>query len=212
MAEIDFVKLAEYCQQKNIETHTVDGERYRETVFVSIEDGNALRYSMTPHLLRNARQCILVHYWDALAVTIWHSYYKVEFIDSDGCVHGSLDENFRLSVGSGKEGYKTMSLSYTGDRLSGDRLYWFRWNHSNPDMEKFSKAWELYLRLKDIKSVSEIKLIAEMYMKDDKIFELEQKNEDLEFSNILLKQEKEQYQELLDEIKEIVENNRGTEN
>ena len=203
MAEIDFVKLAEYCQQKNRETHTVDGERYRETLFVSIEDGNALRYSMTPHVLCNARQCILVHCWDELAVRNWYSQYKVEFIDSDGCVHGSLDENFRLSVGN------HMGLYYTRYPFS---LYWFEWKHSNPDMEKFSKAWELYLRLKDIKSVSEIKLIAEMYMKDDKIFELEQKNEDLEFSNILLKQEKEQYQELLDEIKEIVENNRGTEN
>lgn len=209
MAEIDFIELAKYCQKKNREAHTVDGERYGETLFVSIEDGDALRYSTTPHILCNARQCILVHYWSALAVTNWYSWYQVEFIDSDGCVHGSkLDENFKMSVSSwGTYSNQIMSLSY-----AGEDLYWFKWNHWDYDKEKFSKAWELYLRLKDIKTVSEIKLIAELYRKDDKILELEQKNEDLKFSNILLKQEKEQYQELLDEIKEIVENNRETEN
>ena len=44
----------------------------------------------------------------------------------------------------------------------------------------------------------------ELFKKDEKILELEKEREDFRFSNRLLEQEREQYRDLLDEIRQIV--------
>jgi hypothetical protein len=66
------------------------------------------------------------------------------------------------------------------------------------------KVWELYTRLKDVPTEKEIKLIADLFRKDEKILELEKEIEDFKFTNHLLEQERNQYKELLDEIKEAL--------
>ena len=67
-----------------------------------------------------------------------------------------------------------------------------------------AKVWQLYSRVRGIESANEIKLIAELFKKDEKILELEKEIEDFRFSNRLLEQEREQYRDLLDEIRQIV--------
>ena len=59
--------------------------------------------------------------------------------------------------------------------------------------------------MKDFSTEKEINLTAELIRKDEKILELEKEVEDFTFTNQLLKQERDQYKELLDEIKEMVE-------
>ncbi|MBO4599823.1 MAG: hypothetical protein J5641_03690 [Bacteroidales bacterium] len=204
MADINFVELATYCQKVFREEHTKQGERYIETLFVSISEDNSLKYSTTPHVLSNAHQCILVHQWSELAVRWWYSWYKVEFIDTDGRVRKDcLDDNFKLRVSAwGSYSSQIMQLSY-----ANQGLYWF----GSPFERNIPKVWELYSKVKDIKNEAEIKLIAELYRKDDQLFELEKENENFKFSNILLEQEKKQYQKLLDDIKEMCDKLKETE-
>ena len=196
MANVDFVELAKFCQQNFKEKHEKEGERYIDTLFVSIDETGSIKHSKTPHILDDAYQCILVHQRSKLALRNWYSWYSVEFIDKDGCLHTArLDNDFRLSVNSwGSFSSQVMCLYY-----ANDELYWFGW----PFEKNIAKVWELYSKVKDIKSESEIKLIAELYRKDDKIFELQKENENFKFTNLLLEQEKQQYQGLLDEIKEM---------
>ena len=63
--------------------------------------------------------------------------------------------------------------------------------------------WELYTRLKEVSLSKEIELISDLFRKDEQVLTLEKEIEDFKFSNNLLKQERDQYKELLDEIKEI---------
>ena len=67
-----------------------------------------------------------------------------------------------------------------------------------------AKVWQLYSRVWGIESANEIRLIAELFKKNEKILELEKEIEDFRFSNRLLEQEREQYRDLLNEIRQIV--------
>jgi hypothetical protein len=66
------------------------------------------------------------------------------------------------------------------------------------------KVWELYSKIKDIPTETERKLVVDLFEKDEKIFELEEQIKDFSFANQLLKQERDQYKELLDEIKDAL--------
>ena len=122
--------------------------------------------------------------------------YNVEFIDESGCVHdGNLGDGFNLEVSAwGQFSNQVMSLSY-----NQSSLYWF---HA-PFENKIPKMWELYTRLKEVSLSKEIELISDLFRKDEQVLTLEKEIEDFKFSNNLLKQERDQYKELLDEIKEI---------
>ena len=53
-------------------------------------------------------------------------------------------------------------------------------------------------------SETERKRVVDLFEKDEKIFELEEQIKDFSFANQLLKQERDQYKELLDEIKDAL--------
>ena len=88
-----------------------------------------------------------------------------------------------------------MQLSYDNRVIYSCRRPW---------EDHMAKVWQLYSRVRGIESANEIKLIAELFKKDEKILELEKEIEDFRFSNRLLEQEREQYRDLLDEIRQIV--------
>ena len=60
MADIDFMELAIYCQNKYKEEHNSSEDRYVKTLFVAITTEGDVLTSTTPHVLRNAEQCILM--------------------------------------------------------------------------------------------------------------------------------------------------------
>ena len=200
MDKIDFVELATFCTNRYKEAHTGTGEKYEGTLYVAILEGNKILCSTTTHILRNAEQCILIHQKSQVAISNWYSWYCVEYINAEGCVCGSeLDKEFKLKIESwGSFSNQVMSLSYGNDNLN---LYWCK----APFDKGIEKTWKLYSKLKEIKTLSEIKLVADLFMKDEKILELEKEVEDITFANQLLKRERDQYKELLDEIKGMVE-------
>ena len=192
MDRIDFVELAAFCTNRAKETGPRWTGKYYRTHYVSIFEDNTIQYSMTPHVLRNAYKCILMHEMSEIPISNIYYWYEFEFINHEGCVFADDLEN-----GFGLISYKRkQSASLIELRFKNNFLY------SNLSIQK---VWELYTKIKDIPSESERNLVIDLFKKDEKILELEKNVEDFTFTNQLLKQERDQYKELLDEIKEMVE-------
>ena len=149
--------------------------------------------SKTSHILRCAEQCILFHIGSYKNNNYWWSSYKFQFINNDGVVSDyRLDDKFELDANY----TNGTSLYYKGNNI---------YSVPKPWENGIIKVWELYLRVKDLKTFEEIKLIIDLYRKDEKILELERQIEGFKFTNYLLEQERNQYKSLLDEIKQIIE-------
>lgn len=200
MEKVDFIKLAEYCRDEFKEQHNKQNNYYVSTLYVSISDDNVIT-SQTPHILENAQKCILIHTYSALVVSNFYHWYKVECIDSTGCVTaGYLDDEFRLSIAYFGN-YNNQEIS-----LKDETQEYYRSNSGNWPIE-IVKIWKLYSKLREVKTGSERKLIANLFEKDEAILDLEKQIEDVRFSKKLLEQERNQYKTLLDEIKGILNDN-----
>lgn len=198
MDNINFVELADFCVNRYKENHSGKTNVYDRTLYVSITEDNRVLCSYTPHILRNAYKCILVHQRSEKAVTNWYAWYTVEYIDEKGCVHGTkLENGFELYV----TWLDKWSNMYMGLYYENNSLY----TCYSPWEEHLPKIWELYTRVKDVKSKKEIFLISDIFNKDDTILKNEKEKEDLKFTEYLLKQERDQYKEMLDEIKKMLE-------
>jgi hypothetical protein len=199
MEKIDFFELATYCTNKYRESHNTNNNSYAGTLYVAILEDNQVMCSKTPHILRNCVKCILVHRRDTLAQTNSYYWYNVEVIDENGCIYdGNLGNGYSIEVNAwGQYSNQIMSLDY-----NSSHLFWCR----PPFEDHMPKVWELYTRLKDVPTEKEIKLIADLFRKDEKILELEKEIEDFKFTNLLLEQERNQYKEMLDEIRDVVKN------
>lgn len=201
MNRIDLMELAIYCANKYKKDNSLkQNERYVRTLYVSISEHNDVLCSYSPHILTSAHQCILVHEKKKLAFTNWYSWYSVVFINELGCIFESnLGNEFNITVNPrGKFNNQIMYLSYGDDKLP---LYYCK----KPFEKSIHKLWKLYLRLKDVESLTEIKLIANLFCKDEKIFELESQIHDFSFLNHFLIQERDLYKNMLDEIRKLYE-------
>ena len=200
MEKISFVELATFCTDKYREAHSSNTNSYAGTLYVAIYEDNSVLCSKTPHVLRDCEKCILVHRRDTLAITNSYYWYDIEYIDEKGCVfEGNFGNGFGLDVhASGQYWNQVMCLTYNNTNL---------YRCKPPFEDHMAKIWNLYSRLKELSSPTEIKLIAELFQKDEHILELEKEFEDFKFSNRLLEEERNQYKELLDELKNLVDNN-----
>ena len=97
MTDINFIELAEYCQNRYKEENTSNDVKYISTLFVAITKDGEVLPSKTPHILRNAEQCILFHISSYKNNNYWWSSYKFQFISNDGVVSDyQLDDKFAL--------------------------------------------------------------------------------------------------------------------
>ena len=192
MDKVDLIEIATFCANRYKDAHMKPGDRYTGTLFVGISGSNKVQCSTTPHILQNAYQCILIHgRLDSLRDT----FYKVEFINEEGSVKDSfLDDVFNLQAKSGR--YLRLELYYND-------IYFYSLNGSFD--KNMPILWELYSKIRYLKTYSEQKVVRDLFDKDEKIFELESHIEDLNYQNKLLKQERDQYKEILDEIKDMLE-------
>ena len=196
---IDFVELGTYCQTEYRKTLDSLKDKYRKTLFVAIKDDNSISVSATPHILSNAKKCILIHERLSLAISNWYSWYVVQFINENGEVLvGRLDNDFELcTVACG--GYDNQWLELRADH----RTYY---SCKAPWKENDIKSiWDLYVRLKQATTECERNLIASLFKKDQTILELEKANRKFEYKTQLLENEKKLYKGILDDIKNLLE-------
>ena len=196
---IDFVELGTYCQTEYRKTLDSLKDKYRKTLFVAIMDDNSISVSATPHILSNAKKCILIHERLSLAISNWYSWYVVQFINENGEVLvGRLDNDFELcTVACG--GYDNQWLELRADH----RTYY---SCKAPWKENDIKSiWDLYVRLKQATTECERNLIASLFKKDQTILELEKANQNFEYKTQLLENEKKLYKGIIDDIKNLLE-------
>jgi hypothetical protein len=130
-----------------------------------------------------------MHERSEIPISNLYYWYEFEYINPEGCVFASdLENDFDLISYKSKHSAPFIELRYKENFL-----------YSNLNIQK---VWELYSKIKDIPTETERKLVVDLFEKDEKIFELEEQIKDFSFANQLLKQERDQYKELLDEIKD----------
>lgn len=197
MSKVDFLKLANYCIDRYKNSLEDKRERYVDTLFVAISKNNEVLCSKTSHILGDANKCILIHHKKQIAVTNWYDWYNMEYINEKGCVFdGNLTDGFSIEITwQNSFADQRMRLWYNGRIIFSCRRPW---------ENNMAKIWELYIRLKNIESDKEKKLVADLFKKDEKILELEKQNADLKFSNYLLEQERDQYKDLLEKIRDMI--------
>jgi hypothetical protein len=198
-----FKDIAKYCIERYKTSLDEESERYVGTLYVSIDEHDFVDCSTTPHILSQATKCILIHSRRALAVSNWYTWYKVEYIDEEGCVtDGKLGNGYRLCSTYGRN-YLDQKLNLLLDKYVNNTT--LICSFSAPFEEKMQKVWDLYLRVKKVKSQAELEMIIDLIDKDEQILELEGQIADLKFTNILLEKQKKQYRGLLRQIREMVD-------
>ena len=199
MNETNFIEIAEYCIKQYKEKFTTNEDcHYVDTLYACITRNNMVLCSKTPHILKEAYNCILIHCRSAKALVHWYNWYSVEYIDEKGCVHeNNLDENFKLKISAwGSNDNQIMRLSYEGNNLYLTGLPW---------EDKLQHVWDLYSIVKNLKTKQEILLAAKLFEQESEISKLTSDINGYKFENELLKRERDQYKDLLDSIKSIVE-------
>ena len=201
---VDFKELSDFCVKRYKESLDLEYQKYVKTLYVSISDDDEVKCSTAPHVLNDAYRCILIHVRSELAVSNWYAWYKLEYIDENGCVtDGKLGNGFRLATSFGQN-YRDQKLNlvYDVDINNTTLIYSF----SAPFEERMQKVWDLYCRVKNVKSQAELQMIIDLINKDDQIIELEGNIADLNFTNLLLEKQNKQYKRMFDEIKGLVKN------
>ena len=157
MNKIDFIELAKYCQSQCMQKHCTRDNRYLGTLFISIID-DIVKTSMTPHILKDAQKCLLIHKWEEIAQRWPYDWYQVEFFGKDGCVtDGKIDDTFKIKVDH-----------YNG--LDNNLIYLFSNDKEllrcgTPFDLNIRKVWELYTKVRDVKDEEERKAIAKEFQK-----------------------------------------------
>ena len=195
MGKVDFIELAEYCVKRAKENSAPNIKKYVKTLYISISEDNNVKLSTTPHVLQGTYQCILMHEYSQIPISNIYYWYEIEYINSEGCVLTSdLGDGFNLVSYKHKHSSSSIILRFQDKYL-----------YSNYD---FRRVWELYTKIKDIPLESERELIISLYYKDEHVLNLEKQIEDFKFTNHLLEQERDQYKDMLDEIKDLVNSNK----
>lgn len=199
--KLSFYSIAKQCQGKYENQINSQGDffKYVGTRFASIDSKGKVLISETPEILlkEDVQQCVLVHEHSRKEVSNWYSWYTIEFIDNDKCVHREkLNERFKLFVNYHQQFNNQWIHLYSGDQC----IYECKW----PNDGCLQKIWNLYQKCQLIETNKEAKVVGELLMMDDLVLSLKQDLANVKYSNLLLTKERDQYKSLLDEIKEMV--------
>lgn len=193
----DFIELSKYCINRYKESLNTEYEVYLNTLYIAIDEEGEVICSSTPHILGEAYKCILIHSCKRLEVTNWYRWYKLEYLDHNGCVtDGILGDGFKLSI--------NFQGSYSNQKLYLHHENLAIYSCPAPFEDKIKKIWNLYLRAKKAKSKAAIELVAELIEKDETILENEDEIKNLSLTNILLEKQNKKYRGLLRNIEEMV--------
>ena len=204
---INFKEVAEYCKME-VEKMVSSSKYMRDyncILYVAIMSDESVLVSRTPHILNNAKACILVHNWSELASTIYYPTYKVHFINERGEVSEEfLDENF--SVGINAASFYVDPEIYL--KFQGRYIYkrYFRQNGVLKSLEDLIK---LVLRLyqkckKECKTQFECELLGRLLAQQEDINILNNKFNSLEVQNKLQEEEIKEYRKLIEQIKKKI--------
>ena len=195
---MNILDVADYCQNRKKQELNKENSKYIDTSFVSMNKNNEIKISKTPHILKDAVQCILIHEWQKKEISNWYSWYNIEFINSDGCVHNNqLDGNFKLFIN-----FKS-NLSNHIMYLKKDDVIIYSCKY--PCEDQIRIIWNLYLKCKECGSTREAELLGKLAEKDETIVDLNKRLADLNFATSIMQDEVIIYKEILEKVKSLTE-------
>lgn len=206
-SKIDFIEVAKYCKEEKMSKYNGNGKWYHGIHYVAIDEDDNLFVSATPHILKNAKKCILIHDMEYLAVTLTYPCYSVQILNDDGIVaNNDLGDGFQIGITSGSYNYGSeMYIQYQDKYLFRTRAdfegkNYHRWENVLPDI------WKLYLRLKkECANVHEMEMLCNLVKKDNEIVDLNEKLDQERYRNQQKDLQIQAYRSVLDEIKNMVE-------
>lgn len=201
MNKVNFVEIAEYCQEQARIKHSSSRNSYSSSLFASISVDNKIECSYTPHILAAAKQCLLIHAYVFTPGCKAYTFYDIEYIDENGCVNQSrLDGNFRLYITF--RDHWDNQIMYL--RSNDEKTTYY--SCTGPWQDKIEVVWNLYLKIRNC-SLQEAKMVASLAMKDKQIALQAKCINELEVTKLYLEQEVAAYRGMLDEIKLLVKGN-----
>ena len=209
-------KLAVFCHNEFKETILKNLGEELESCFMpmycAINNDNTVLCSKTPHILNDTDigACLIIQQFGSRRKNYNKSWYIetfIQFIDKDGCVHGGypdggrnknvlLENGFSIRYEPGCDYPNEISLWFAGDKLC--QLGSTSWD----TLPK--KVLELYCLLKKASSLEEMKLVVELYKNDETFLQMKKEISDLGFAHQLLKKERDQLQETINEIRKLI--------
>ena len=216
MNEASIYDIAVFCHNRFKETileNLIDDiEACFMPLYCAIIEDDTILCSKTPHILKNSaiKQCLIIHEYGTRKKNYnykWNVWPSLEFIDSDGSVHGGLiDGGLNKDVSMGRDFFIKMKTPRNHEYeltllYSDNELYLYGCDSSWENTA--SKVLKLYCLLKKASSLEEMKLAVELYKNDDDSLQLNEDIKDFGIAHQLLKKERDQYKELLDQIKEL---------
>lgn len=199
--KVDFIELAKYCKTE-IANEVEQSQRKRSyhIVYAAIYKDGSIRMSVTPHILKEAERCFLIHQWHQLAETISYATYQIQSINDQGEVSvGKLDDEYRIHIFPERFNIsEIIQLTRNGDVVYET----FLWNKGEYILEKeFVFIWELYKKCKQTcKTAFESVLLGKLAKQEKSIKDLEDRLSDSSIKEEYLNAEIRRYKELIDAL------------
>ncbi len=216
MNESNIFHLALFCHHEFKEAILKNLDEELESCFMplycAINKDNAVLCSKTPHILNDTDivACLIIQQFGSRRKNYnnpWYIETFLQFIDKDCCVHGGypdggrnknvlLENGFSIRYEPGCEYPNEVSLWFAGDKLC--QLGSTSWDILS------QKVLKLYFLLQKATSLAEMKLIVELYKNDENSLQIKKEISDLGFAHQLLKKERDQLQETINEIRKLI--------
>ena len=207
---VNFIEIAKYCKEEKEQECRKSGYKNNYSMlYIAIHDDERISVSQTPHMLKSATRCILIHRWDEIAVTNGYAHYFIQSINSKGEVGGgNIDEEYSLHISAEFSSYPPrLYLSIKEQTIYSMSLGGHGMSYQDALCQELIKVWDLYKKCKEkCKTLFEAQLLGSLTYKEGTIKALEEKLELMSVKEAYLQREIGQYRSLLDEIKTLLNN------
>lgn len=134
---VDFMEIAAYCKQAIEQKCLGSGYSKYEILYVSIREDDSIKMSQTPHILKEAKQCILIHSWQQLAVTNSYDNYYLQCVNQNGEVLlNKLDDDYSVYI------YPSTSKCWARIILTRNSYRIFAQRKSILSINKYTNIWK----------------------------------------------------------------------
>lgn len=198
--KINFVEIAENIVANFKENIAIPQERtYNNSpLFVSIDEDENIRVSFLPNVLSDAKECMIILVYNQKHTIAFYPHYQLFRIKEDG----------NVQKGYSKLGWEIM---ITGRYYTSPSQIILRKNNTDvfcklwKGEESLYELWKVYKVCKDCTTAKEVELIVKNFKLEEELEALKGKNKELELLNKIADTTMEQYENVLEEIKIIVE-------
>lgn len=173
-----------------------------QSLYIAIDEEGDCKVSMCSNILAEAHEAILILVHDVVAYTNSYFWYRVYYINKDGEVTIDFKNNkFKISsYCSGKYIDQNIGLYYNDTKINS-----FEINHTTWTYE-FKKLWESYKIAKNCSTLEDMRLAISLYYRNLLLAEYSEKIDVLQLHEKLLEYQIKKYRDMLDELRDILDN------